>query len=77
MIAIDTKKIAEKFTRHGGAFDRGRADSYYHRSPNPHYFEGGTYKSDAITVEPGTPEFEAYMAGYEYNEAHGDKKDWG
>jgi hypothetical protein len=47
MFAVDAKKIAEKFTRHGGAFDRGSADSYYH------------------------------MAGYEYNEAHGDKKDWG
>jgi hypothetical protein len=77
MFAVDAKKIAEKFTRHGGAFDRGRADSYYHRPARPHYFEGGTYESDAITAEPGTAEYEAYMAGYEYNEAHGDKKDWG
>jgi hypothetical protein len=77
MIAIDPKAIAEKFTRHGGAFDRGSADSYYHRSPNPHYYEGATYVGDAVVAEPGTPEFEAYMAGYEYNEAHGDKKDWG
>jgi hypothetical protein len=77
MFAVDTKKIAEKFTRHGGAFDRGSADSYYHRPARPHYFEGATYSSDAIVAEPGTAEYEAYMAGFEYNEAHGDKKDWG
>ena len=51
MFAIDTKKIAEKFTRHGGAFDRGSADSYYHRSPNPHYYEGATYVGDAVVAE--------------------------
>lgn len=77
MIAIDPKAIAEKFTRHGGAFDRGSADSYYHRRPDPHYFVGGTYQSQPIKAEPGTPEYEAYMMGYEWNEAHGDKKDWG
>jgi len=77
MFAIDTKKIAEKFTRHGGAWDRGVADSYYHRSPFPHYYEGATYIGDAIVAEPGTAEWDAYIAGYEYNEAHGDKKDWG
>ena len=59
------------------AFDRGSADSYYHRPANPHYFAGDTYASNPIVAEPGTPEYEAYMAGYEYNEAHGDKKDWG
>jgi hypothetical protein len=77
MIAIDAKKIAEKFTRHGGAFDRGSADSYYHRKPNPHYYAGATYSSDPIVAEPGTAEYEAYMAGYDYNEQYGDKKDWG
>jgi hypothetical protein len=77
MFAIDTKKIAEKFTRHGGAFDRGSADSYYHRSPSPHFFVGDTYANWPIVAELGTAEYEAYMAGYEYNEAHGDKKDWG
>ena len=76
MIAEDAKKIAKKFTRHGGAFDRGAADSYYHRSPFPHYFECAI-AGDAIVAEPGTAEWDAYIAGYEYNEAHGDKKDWG
>jgi hypothetical protein len=77
MFAIDAKAIAEKFTRHGGAFDRGSADSYYHRKPNPHYFAGNTYVGDPIVAGPGSPEYEAYMMGYEYNESTGDKKDWG
>ena len=77
MIAIDPKKIAEKFTRHGGAFDRGCADSYYHRSRNPHYFRGTTGNGTPISCNPGTPEYKAYMMGYDYNEAHGDKKNWG
>lgn len=74
---IDATAIAEKFTRHGGAFDRGSADSYYNRAPRPHYFEGATYTSQEIIPAEGSAEWEAYMMGYEYNEAHGDKKDWG
>lgn len=61
---------------HGSFFDRGSADSYYHRSPDPH--RGGVGgmsgpRFDAITVE----ELQAYQAGYDYNEQYGDKKDWG
>jgi hypothetical protein len=77
MIKIDTTKIAEKFTQHGGAFDRGSADSYYHRPVDPHYYPEGTYNGDRVECLPGTAEYEAYMMGYEYNEQHGDKKDWG
>lgn len=64
--------------RHGGPFDRGAADSYYHRAPNPHYFEGATYQSECISKHFMTPEqIEAYNAGYDWNEEFGDKKDWG
>ena len=62
--------------RHGGAFDRGSADSWYDRGRNPHYYVGGTGTSDRVedlTLE----EVEAYNAGYDYNERFGDKKDWG
>jgi hypothetical protein len=62
--------------RHGGAFDRGSADSYYSRGRDPHYYVGGTGTSDRVenlTAE----ELEAYHAGYDYNEQYGDKKDWG
>jgi len=67
-----------KDTRHGGPFDRGSADSYYGRTYEPHYFIGGTHTSPKITEEQMTKdEIMAYAAGYEYNEIHGDKKDWG
>ena len=36
--------------RHGGAFDRGSADSYYGRPRNPHYFEGDTHASAKINL---------------------------
>jgi len=60
---------------HGSFFDRGSADSYYHRSPDPH--RGGVggmsgERVDAVTAE----EVEAYLAGYNYNEEFGDKKSW-
>lgn len=64
--------------RHGGAFDRGSADSYYGRPRNPHYFEGKTYQSKMIgTGNMSEEEIHAYNAGYDYNEQYGDKKDWG
>jgi hypothetical protein len=63
--------------RHGGAFDRGSADSYYGRNINPHYYVGGTYDSDMIEKSQMTiKEIEDYLAGYEWNEKFGDKKEW-
>ena len=65
----------EVFTRHGGAYDRGSADAYYHRSPEPHYFTGASYQSTKIEeVDMSEEEISAYMAGY--NETT-DMKDWG
>ena len=61
--------------RHGGAFDRGSADSYYGRNINPHYYVGGTGTSDEV-VELTEDEKEAYHAGYDWNERFGDKKMW-
>jgi hypothetical protein len=63
--------------RHGGPFDRGSADSYYSRSFLPHYFEGSTYSTVKIIPPKDSAEYEAYSAGYDYNEEAGDKKDWG
>ena len=62
--------------RHGGPFDRGSADSYYGRGVRPHYFEGATYMTPEVIPAEGSEEWEAYMAGYDYNEECGDKKDW-
>jgi len=62
--------------RHGGPFDRGTADSYYGRPCRPHYFVGDTYTTPEIIPEPGSLEYKAYMAGYDYNEKMGDKKEY-
>jgi hypothetical protein len=65
-------------TRHGGPFDRGSADSYYHRIWEPHYYVGDTSASERIEMANMTAEeIVAYTAGYNYNEQYGDKKDWG
>jgi hypothetical protein len=63
-------------TRHGGPFDRGSADSYYHRGIEPHYYVGATLSSEKVTVLT-EEELKEYMAGYNWNEQFGDKKDWG
>ena len=34
--------------RHGGPFDRGGADSWYRRAPNPHYWTGGSYQGEQV-----------------------------
>ena len=63
--------------RHGGAYDRGSADSYYSRPFNPHMYAGATMTSPRIPLECMTAEeIAAYTAGYRDNEQFGDKKEW-
>ena len=62
--------------RHGGPFDRGAADSYYNRPRSPHYFSGATHQSPEIVVTEGSPAYEAYMAGYDWNKEMGSRKVW-
>jgi hypothetical protein len=63
--------------RHGGAYDRGRADSYYDRGYHPHYFRGDSFTSEMVTLgEMTAEEITAYTAGYNWNERFGDKKEW-
>lgn len=76
MFTLESKQNYD--TRHGGPFDRGSADSYYHRPRNPHFYVEGTGTSDRIDQSQMSPaEVQAYLAGYQYNEQFGDKKDWG
>ena len=64
--------------RHGGAYDRGSADSYYRRGFTPHYYTGATYQSDRVELADMTPEeITAYTKGYNENEESGNFKDWG
>lgn len=64
-------------TRHGGPFDRGSADSYYHRPREPHYYVGDTLMSTRLEmVDMSEKEVADYNAGYDWNEQFGDKKSW-
>ena len=60
---------------HGGLFDRGSADSYYGRPKDPHWWPEGTGLGKQVT-ELNEAEVAEYLAGYEWNELHGDKKSW-
>lgn len=65
-------------TRHGSAYDRGGADSYYRRAYQPHYFIGATYSSEKVPEALMTAEeIEAYKMGWDENEEAGHFKDWG
>jgi hypothetical protein len=65
-------------TRHGGPYDRGRADSYYRRGSRPHYYVANSVTSAKVERANMTEaELEAYRAGYDANEELGDFKDWG
>jgi len=61
--------------KHGSLYDRGSADSYYGRMPNPHYGGVGADSGPRVEVYDESSVAE-YLAGYEYNERHGDKKDY-
>ncbi len=64
-------------TRHGGAYDRGSADSYYRRGRRPHYYKGATHQSERVEAKDMTPdEIEAYNAGYDDNEESNNHKEW-
>jgi hypothetical protein len=60
---------------HGSLFDRGSADSYYGRMPNPHYGGVGGDSGERV-AQLSFEETAEYLAGYEDNERFGDKKDW-
>jgi len=70
-------EMQEQFDRkrHGGLYDRGGADSYYGRSPDPHWYPEGTYNGTKLT-DLTQEEIDEYMAGYNDNEASGYKKEW-
>jgi len=60
---------------HGSLYDRGSADSYYGRMPSPHYGGVGGDSGPQVFVYDECSVAE-YLAGYEYNERHGEKKDY-
>jgi hypothetical protein len=61
--------------QHGSFFDRGSADSYYGRPRDPHC--GGVGGMSGPRQEAKSKyDFEAYEAGYMWNEKFGGKKEW-
>ena len=63
--------------RHGGAYDRGSADSYYRRPRRPHFFTDATYLSDEIPERFMTAQQIAeYNFGFDMNEADQNFKEW-
>ena len=61
--------------RHGGAWDRGSADSYYRRPYEPHKYVAGTGTSERVE-SLSADDLAAYRAGWNYNEELGDFKEW-
>ena len=62
---------------HGSPFDRGMADFWYYRQPEPHYWPEGTYHGDKITEDRmSVVEIAAYNAGYAEAYEQGDQKDY-
>jgi hypothetical protein len=72
----EAQELTKMFDKsHGSFFDRGSADSYYHRARNPH--RGGVGGNSGPRIPATTEsEIQAYHAGYDYNEEYGDKKSW-
>jgi hypothetical protein len=70
--------ISELDMRHGSPYDRGRADSYYQRPFDPHYFVKDTYNSPKISAaDMSAAEVVLYAKGFTDNEERGHFKDWG
>lgn len=75
-VEYDTSFESENM-RHGGPFDRGSADSYYRRGYDIHYYVGATGSTPRIEeADMTSDQVSQYLAGYAYNEKHGDHKEW-
>ena len=61
--------------RHGSLYDRGTADAWYRREPDPHWYPEGTYCGDRIKAL-NESEVEEYMEGYNYWMEMGWHKEW-
>ena len=56
------KYISER--SHGCPYDRGGADAYYYREPNPHYWKNGNGRNGGTVYELSDEQQEAYELGY-------------
>ena len=62
---------------HGTPYDRGSADSYYQRAPNPHWYPMGTGNGRRIEeYDMSSEEITEYFVGYNENEKLQNFKDF-
>ena len=60
--------------RHGSPHDRGSADAYYHRPPDPHYYKLGRASQRVDKKDMSDEQRAEYYLGYNEMTA---RKDWG
>jgi len=79
VVTTDGQSVTTSYNKsHGSPFDRGGADFYYHRPPEPHYWASGTGHGIKTTEEQMTnAEIAEYNAGFAEAADYGDQKDWG
>lgn len=75
---MNTTIIKPQFDRkrYYSLYNRGGADSYYHRPRQPHWYREDSYNGEVIH-DLTADEIAEYNAGYDDNEESGNKKDWG
>ena len=60
--------------RQGSPYDRGAADAYYHRPPDPHYYKLGRASQRVEKKDMSNEQRSEYLLGH--YEEH-DRKDFG
>ena len=65
---------AKHDTSHGSPFDRGEADFYYWRGPQPHYRPANSPQVNEASMTP--EQIQAYKDGYAYGEFLGERKNY-
>ena len=68
--------MKNKQDRHGSARDRGRADYYYGRPYDPHYYKGDSFSSELVEHKEMTEE-EVNQYTEDYQDQLDGQKDWG
>jgi hypothetical protein len=61
--------------KNGSLYDRGKADAYYRRDFEPHWYPEGTYNGERI-VNLAAEEINEYNKGYRYQESTGIFKEY-
>lgn len=61
--------------RYYSLYNRGVADSYYHRPADPHWYREDSYNGEVI-YDLTAEETAEYNTGYYDNENSGNKKNW-